>query len=67
LAAGNAKLTARNAELTAQNAELTARTAELARWWPCSGCGIRGPNHDHKADADTDTPQINPGRDWLHH
>src|ERR1019366_5194973 len=31
----------------------------------CSGCGIPEPNHDHKADASTDTPQINRGRDWL--
>ena len=28
-------------------------------------CGIPEPNHDHKADASSDTPQINGGRDWL--
>jgi hypothetical protein len=22
-------------------------------------------NHDHKADASTDTAQVNKGRDWL--
>ena len=29
-------------------------------------CGIPEPNHDHKLDASTDTPQIDRGPDWLH-
>ncbi|MGI8449306.1 MAG: hypothetical protein ACR2MP_19435, partial [Streptosporangiaceae bacterium] len=31
----------------------------------CSGCGTPEPNHDHKQDTSTDTPQINRGSDWL--
>jgi hypothetical protein len=31
----------------------------------CSGQGIPEPNHDHKLDASTDTPQINRRPDWL--
>ena len=31
----------------------------------CSERGIPEPNHDHKTDASTDTPQINRGPDWL--
>src|SRR5512140_3524505 len=31
----------------------------------CSGYGTPEPNHDHKPDASTDTPQINRGPDWL--
>jgi hypothetical protein len=72
----SAATSARSVPISAACSAATARSSETravssafraasSSYDGCSGCGIPEPNHDHKADASTGTPQINRGRDWL--
>jgi len=50
---------------SATTSSSSATRAASSSYDGCSGCGIPEPNHDHKPDASTNTPQINRGPDWL--
>ena len=61
----SAACSATTASSSATRAVSSAFRAASSSYDGCSGCGIPEPNHGHKADASTNTPQINRGRDWL--
>ena len=61
----SAACSATTASSSAIRAVSSAFRAASSSYDGCSGCGIPEPNHDHKPDASTDTPQINRGPDWL--
>ena len=54
-----------SSDCSATTASSSAFLAASSSYDGCSGCGIPEPNHDHKPDASTDTPQITSGPDWL--
>ena len=54
-----------SADCSATIASSSAFRAASSSYEGCSGHGIPEPNHDHKLDASTDTPQINRRPDWL--
>ena len=67
-AATSARSVSISAACSATTASSSATRAVSSAFWAasssyggCSGCGIPEPNHDHKPDASTDTPQINRG------
>lgn len=64
-AATSARSVPISAVCSATTARSSATRAVSSAYDGCSGCGIPEPNHDHKADASTDTPQINRGRDAM--
>ena len=58
-AATSARSDSISAACSATTASSSAFRAASSSYDGCSGCGIPEPNHGHKADASTDTPQIN--------
>ena len=64
-AATSARSDSISADCSATIASSSAFRAASSSYEGCSGHGIPEPNHDHKLDASTDTPQINRRPDWL--
>src|ERR1019366_1581828 len=64
-AATSARSDSISSDCSATTASRSAFLAASSSYDGCSGCGIPEPNHDHKPDASTDTPQITRGPDWL--
>jgi len=57
----SAACSATTASSSATRAVSSAFRAASSSYEGCSGCDIPEPNHGHKADASTNTPQINRG------